>query len=128
MREKVITYTVFILALIAIASYGLYKWLIEGQERLDSLIYFSLVSAYFLNYLTSSKTVISDRVEKERHLSSEASTISYLVLVVVIGIILFITEGTGMLADLENVPLVLCFSLSLVILPIVRTIVFMKNN
>ncbi|WP_347860889.1 hypothetical protein U0355_09260 [Salimicrobium sp. PL1-032A] len=127
MRSKVIPYTIFPLALFAIAAYGLYKWLIDGELRWDSFIYFALVGAYFLDYLTEPDT--EGKTEGEgKHSSSKVSTISYLVLVVVIGSMLFISEGTGRLSELDNVPLVLCFSLSLVILPIVRWVVFMKNR
>ena len=48
------------------------------------------------------------------------------ILVVCLGIVLFVTEGTGMLIDWKNIPLIICFSLSLVIYPMVRAIIFLN--
>lgn len=128
MKSRVIIYVICIVALIAIASFGLYKWFVDGELRLDTIIFFSILIAYLFNYIANGKTRIEDQDERENYLSKKASGLSYLILVVCLGVVLFVTEGTGMLADWKNIPLVICFSLSLVIYPMVRAIVFINQR
>ncbi|QTN01109.1 hypothetical protein ERJ70_18535 [Sediminibacillus dalangtanensis] len=128
MKNRNIVYTICIVALIAITSFGLYKWFIKGELRLDTIIFFSLIIAFLFNYIANGRTGIEDQDEREAYLSKKASGLSYLILVVCLGLILFITEGTGMLAELKNIPLVICFSISLVIYPTVRAIMFFNQR
>ncbi|SES25804.1 hypothetical protein SAMN04487944_12841 [Gracilibacillus ureilyticus] len=71
---------------------------------------------------------MEDRDETEASLSNKASWLSYWILMICLGIILFAAEGTGMLTELENIPLVICFSLSIVIYPMVRAIIFLIEH
>ncbi|NEU32139.1 hypothetical protein GN156_15400 [bacterium LRH843] len=128
MKNRIIIYVICTVALIAIACFGLYKWFIDGELRLDTIIFFSFFLAYLFNYIANGRTEIQDQDERENYLSKKASGLSYLILVVCLGIILFVTEGTGMLVDWKNIPLVICFSLSLVIYPMVRAIIFLNQR
>lgn len=109
MKSRVSIYVIWIVAFIAIASFGLYKWFVDGELRLDTIIFLSILIAYLFNYIANGKTRIQDQDEREDYLSKKASGLSYLLLVVCLGIVLFVTEGTGMLVDWENIPLVICF-------------------
>ena len=128
MKSRNIIFAVFIVALTSITSFGVYKWFIEGELRIDGVIYLSLIIALLLIYLTNGKSAIEDQDEREVYLSKKASGLSYLILVVCLGVILFLTEGTGMLSEFKNIPLVVCFSISIVIYPMVRAIVFFKQQ
>lgn len=128
MKNRNIIFALFTVALISITSFGVYKWFIEDELRLDTIIFFSIITAYFLNYIANGKSEIEDQDEREVYLSKKASGLSYLILVVCLGVILFLTEGTGMLPEFKNIPLVVCFSLSIVIYPMVRAIIFFKQQ
>lgn len=128
MKNRNIIFAFFTVALISITSFGVYKWFIEGELRLDTIIFLSLITAYLLNYIANGKSEIEDKDEREVYLSKKASGLSYLILVVCLGVILFLTEGTGMLPEFKNIPLVVCFSLSIVIYPMVRAIIFLKQH
>ena len=69
-----------------------------------------------------------DDDEREDYLSKKAFGISYLLLVIILGVILFVTEKTGMLTELKNIPLVTCFSLSIVFYPLVQAVTFLKQK
>ncbi|WP_077622475.1 hypothetical protein [Sediminibacillus massiliensis] len=128
MKDRIVIYVICTVALIAISCFGLYKWFIDGELRLDTIIFFSFILAYLFNYIANGKMDIQDQDEREVYLSKRASGLSYLILVICLGIILFVTEGTGVLVDLKNIPLVICFSLSLVIYPMVRAIIFLNQQ
>lgn len=129
MKSRVIIYVICIVALIAIPSFGLYEWFVDGELRLDiTIIFFSILIAYLFNYMANGRTEMQDQDEREDYLSKKASGLSYLILVVCLGIVLFVTEGTRMLIDWKNLPLIICFSLSLVIYPMVRAIIFLNRR
>ena len=119
MKNRKIICTFFTVALISIISFGVYKWFIEGALRLDTIIFFALITAYLFNYIANGKSDIEDQDEREVYLSKKASGLSYMILVVCLGVILVLTEGTAMLPEFNNIPLVVCFSLSIVIYPMV---------
>lgn len=121
---KNIIFAIGLIALIAIASFGGYKWFVKGELRIDTIIYLCLISAYLLNTIANGRTRLEDQDEREVYLSRKASEISYLILVVCLGMVLFIAEGTGNLAQFTNIPLVICFSLAILIYPTVRAILF----
>lgn len=127
MKNRNIHFALFTVALISITSFGMYKWFVEGDLRLDTIIFISIIAAYLLNYIANGSLKIEDQDEREVYLSKKASGLSYLILVVCLGVILFLTEGTAMLPELKNIPLVVCFSLSIVIYPMVRAIIFFKQ-
>lgn len=124
MKSRVIIYVICIVALIAIASFGLYKWFVDGELRLDTIIFFSILIAYLFNYIANGKIEMQDQDERESYLSKKASGLSYLILVVCLGIVLFVTGALECL----RIPLVICFSLSLVIYPMVRAIIFINQR
>lgn len=128
MKYRIIIFTTCIVALTSIAAFGLYQWFIKGELRLDTIIFLSLITAYLLNYIANGRTGLEDQDEREVYLSNKASGLSYLILVVCLGVILFLTEGTGKLPDFKNIPLVISFSLSIVIYPMVRAIIFLKQR
>ncbi|KAB8129006.1 hypothetical protein F9U64_15700 [Gracilibacillus oryzae] len=128
MKNRKMVYAICIAGLIAIASLGLYKWFVEGELRLDTIIFFSIFSAYLFNFIANGRTELEDQDEREAYLSKKASGLSYVILVVCLGVILFVVEGTGRLTELKNIPLVICFSLSLFIYPMVRAIVFFNQR
>ena len=91
MKSRNIIFAVFIVALTAITSFGVYKWFIEGELRIDGVIYLSLIIALLLIHSTNGKSAIEDQDEREVYLSKKASGVSYLILVVCLGVILFLT-------------------------------------
>ncbi|WP_117148795.1 MULTISPECIES: hypothetical protein [Paraliobacillus] len=127
MKNKLTGYIVLIIAIISIISFGLYKWFIDSQLRTDTFIYVSFVLAYLFKYLANGETDTNAQDKKEVYLSIKALRISYLLLVVGLGITLLVTEGTSMLMEFENAPLVICFSMSIVIYPLVRAVIFLKH-
>jgi len=126
--NKKLTYTVCTIALVAIITFGLYEWLVNGRVRPDAFFAASIVLAYLFNYIANGETDIRDEDEREAYLSKRAAGISYFILVISIGGILFVTEGTGLFTELENIPLVIAFSISIVMYPLVRAIIFIKNR
>lgn len=127
-KNRKLVYTVYTTAMIAIITFTLYEWLVNRQVRPDVFITVSIVLAYLFNYIANGATDIDDENEREVHLSKRAASISYFILLISIGSILFITEGFGLLIELENIPLVIAFSISIVIYPLVRAIIFIWHR
>ncbi|MEC5424790.1 hypothetical protein QGM71_14990 [Virgibacillus sp. C22-A2] len=41
-----------------IAYFGLYKWFVNGELRLDTIIFFSILITYLFNYIANGRTEI----------------------------------------------------------------------
>ncbi|WP_035668183.1 hypothetical protein [Halalkalibacter akibai] len=128
MKSRKWIYAICIIAIISIASFGAYKWFNEGELRLDTFIFLAVITAYLLNYMANGRTELEDQNEREVFLSKKALGLSYLILVICLGVTLIISEGTEVLSEFKNIPLVICFSLSIVIYPLVRAIVFLNQR
>ncbi|WP_058307692.1 hypothetical protein [Gracilibacillus massiliensis] len=125
--NKKLVYAVSIASIVAIMIHCLYQWSVHQVVRPDGIFTISIILANLLHYIAN-ENADSDKDERDESPAKHAADISYFILIISIGVILFISEGTGLFVELENIPLVITFSLSIVIYPLVRAIVFYKIN
>lgn len=70
----------------------------------------------------------TEKDEREKHITLVSSKISYYLLLVLMLVILFITEGVRLLNEIKNIPLVVAIGLAIAIQPMVEFIVSRKKN
>lgn len=96
-----------------------YRWI--QFDRIDggSIFFSFLALSYFFNTLTWGNPEGNEaKDEREEHITLKSAKVSYFVLMIGSGLILFISEGVGNLNDIENFPLLLVVCLTFVTLPI----------
>lgn len=117
-RTKLIMLTLSMLVFCAIFGFTIYQW-VSFQQLDGGSIFFLFVSlSFFLNILTWGKHDGSGENDKlDKHIETQSAKIGYFIVMIVSGLILFISEGTGDLNEIENIPLLSVVGLTLVILP-----------
>ncbi len=63
-----------------------------------------------------------EKDELDRHIQTQSAKIGYYVLMVLSGIILFVSEGTGNLNNVDNYPLLLVVCLTFITVPVTEFI------
>ncbi|MFC3886475.1 hypothetical protein ACFOU2_24470, partial [Bacillus songklensis] len=82
-----------------------------------------LALAYFFNSLTwGNHEGANDKDELGEHVTRQSVKISYFALMILSGLVLFISEGVSNLNDIENFPLLIVVGLTFVTLPITEFI------
>lgn len=128
MSNKKWVLTICTIVLISIIVYGLYEWLVNNKVRPDAFLLGGLVLAWFFFALGNGNHRWHDQDEREEYLSKKAAEISYWGLVIILGIILFATNDTVLLENLDNLPLVIGLSISIFLFPLVRAYLFKKHQ
>ena len=78
-----------------------------------------LALAYFVNTLTwGNPEGAKEKDELDKHIETQSAKIGYFALMILSGLILFISEGVYELNDIENYPLLIVVGLTFVTLPI----------
>ncbi|OMC89607.1 hypothetical protein BK137_16115 [Viridibacillus arenosi] len=111
----VLTFTLFC----TLAGITIYRWVRLGTID-GGLIFFSFLSlAYFVNSLTwGSHEGPKEKDELDKHIETQSAKIGYFALMILSGLILFISEGATKFNDIENYPLLIVVGLTFVTLPI----------
>lgn len=115
----VLTFAVFC----TLAGITLYRWV--RFETIDGgSIFFSFIAlSYFLNSLTwGNHEGATDKDELDKHIETQSAKIGYFVLMILSGLILFISEGVTNLNDIQNFPLLIVVGLTFVTLPMTELI------
>ncbi len=115
----IIAFMVFIL----VAGYSLYKWFKFGTLDGGSIFFSFLALTYFFNWITwGQHEGGGEKDELDRHIQTQSAKIGYYVLMVLSGIILFVSEGTGNLNNVDNYPLLLVVCLTFITVPVTEFI------
>ena len=123
--KKVIAVLSFMVFLL-IAGFSLYKWIRFGTIDAGSIFFSFLALAYFFNWLNWGHHEGGGKDELDRHIETQSAKIGYYVLMILAGLILFISEGTGDFNNIDNYPLVIVVGLTFVTVPIVEFIYLKK--
>ncbi|TKC20036.1 hypothetical protein [Robertmurraya kyonggiensis] len=120
--KKIIAVLVFIVFL-SIAGFSLYKWIRFEIIDAGSIFFSFLALSYFFNWLNwGHRLGGGDKDELDKHIETQSAKIGYYVLMVLSGLILFISEGTGSFNNIDNYPLVIVVGLTFITVPITEFI------
>lgn len=100
-----------------------YRWVRFGTIDGSSIFFSFLTLSYFLNSLNwGNHEGAKEKDELDRHIETQSAKIGYFVLMILSGLILFISEGVSNLNDIENYPLLIVVGLTFVTLPVTEFI------
>lgn len=120
--KSVIAILIFIVFL-SIAGFSLYKWVSFGTIDAAGIFFSFLALSYFFNWLNwGHHEGGGEKDELDRHIETQSAKIGYYVLMILSGLILFISEGTGNFNHIDNYPLVMVVGLTFVTVPITEFI------
>lgn len=120
--KSIIAILVFVVFL-TIGGTTLYKWVSFGTADSAGIFFSFLALSYFLNWLNwGDHEGGGEKDELDRHIETQSAKIGYYVLMVLSGLILFISEGTGSFNEIDNYPLVIVVGLTFVTVPITEFI------
>ncbi|WP_313799671.1 hypothetical protein [Cytobacillus sp.] len=120
--KSVIAILIFIVFL-SIAGFSLYKWVSFGIIDAAGIFFSFLALSYFFNWLNwGHHEGGGEKDELDRHIETQSAKIGYYVLMILSGLILFISEGTGNFNHIDNYPLVMVVGLTFVTVPITEFI------
>lgn len=120
--KKIIAVLAFIFFL-SITGFSLYKWLRFETIDAGSIFLSFLALTYFFNWLNwGHHEGGGEKDELDRHIETQSAKIGYYVLMILSGLILFISEGTGNFNNIDNYPLVIVVGLTFVTVPITEFI------
>ncbi|WP_404452133.1 hypothetical protein LG329_17545 [Virgibacillus necropolis] len=119
-RTKAIMLSITALLFCTILGKTIYDWITIQQLEGGAVFFIFLSLSFFFNILTwgNHQGPGEDKDELDRHIESQSAKIGYFVLMILSGLILFISEGTGDLNEIDNTPLLVVVCLTLVVLPI----------
>ncbi|MFT4413920.1 hypothetical protein ACLM5H_08680 [Fredinandcohnia humi] len=106
-----------------LAGMAIYKYV--RFETIDGgAIFFSFIAlSYFFNWLNwGHHEGGGEKDELDRHIETQSAKIGYFVLMILAGLILFISEGVTNLNDIQNYPLLIMVGLTFITLPITEFI------
>ena len=104
-------------------GFTLYKWMRFGTIDGGSIFFSFLALSYFFNWLNwGSHDGRGEKDELDRHIETQSAKIGYFVLMILAGIILFISEDVSNLNDIKNYPLLIVVGLTFVTLPVTEFI------
>lgn len=111
----VLTFTLFCV----LAGLTIYRGVRFGIIDGGSIFLSFLALAYFVNTLTwGNPEGAKEKDELDKHIETQSAKIGYFALMILSGLILFISEGVYELNDIENYPLLIVVGLTFVTLPI----------
>lgn len=118
-RIAVLAFVVFC----TLAGVTLYRWVRFGTIDGGSIFLSFLALSYFFNWLTwGDHEGGREKDELGRYIESQSAKIGYFVLMILAGLILFISEGVTNLNDIENYPLLIVVCLTFITLPVTEFI------
>lgn len=101
----------------------LYKWVRFGTIAGGSIFFSFTALSYCLNWVKwGNHEGGGEKDELDRHIETQSAKIGYFVLMILAGLILFISEGVSNLNDIKNIPLLIVVGLTFVTLPITELI------
>ncbi|WP_285398288.1 hypothetical protein [Lysinibacillus sp. fls2-241-R2A-57] len=116
--KKIIALITFVVFL-SIAGFSLYKWIKFKTVDAGSIFFSFLALSYFFNWLNwGHHEGGGEKDELDRHIETQSAKIGYYVLMILSGLILFISEGTGKFNNIDNYPLVIVVGLTFITVPI----------
>ncbi|WP_274310290.1 hypothetical protein [Solibacillus daqui] len=122
MNKKIIAFITFVVFL-SIAGFSLYKWIRFETIDAGSIFFSFLALSYFFNWLKwGHHEGGGEKDELDRHIETQSAKIGYYVLMILSGLILFISEGTGNFNNIDNYPLVIVVGLTFITVPITEFI------
>lgn len=122
MNKKIIAFITFVVFL-SIAGFSLYKWIKFETINAGSIFFSFLALSYFFNCLNwGHYEGGGEKDELDRHIETQSAKIGYYVLMILSGLILFISEGTGNFNNIDNYPLVIVVGLTFITVPITEFI------
>ncbi len=122
-KTKKIIGVIAFLVFLTIAGFSLYKWIRYGTIDAGSIFFSFLALTYFFNWLNwGNHEGGGEKDELDKHIQTQSAKIGYYVLMVLSGLILFISEGTGNFNHIDNYPLLLVVCLTFVTVPITEFI------
>ncbi|MCM3118323.1 hypothetical protein M3610_24155 [Neobacillus sp. MER 74] len=120
--KSIIVILVFIVFL-SIVGFTLYKWVSYGTIDAAGIFFSFLALSYFFNLLNwGHHEGGGEKDELDRHIETQSAKIGYYVLMILSGLILFISEGTGSFNEIDNYPLVIVVGITFVTVPITEFI------
>ncbi|KGR89524.1 hypothetical protein CD30_16650 [Ureibacillus massiliensis 4400831 = CIP 108448 = CCUG 49529] len=122
-KSKRIIATLIFIVFLLIAGFSLYKWIRYGTIDAASIFFSFLILSYFFNWLNwGDHNGGGKKDELDKHIQAQSAKISYYVLMILSGLLLFISEGTGNFNEIDNYPLVMVVGLTFVTVPITEFI------
>ncbi|KIL42807.1 hypothetical protein KP77_34370 [Jeotgalibacillus alimentarius] len=116
--KKPAVYISLVLFLV-IAGRSLYVFLNEGYVSGSSLLFSFIALSYLLNSLTWGDFLGKEQKDElDQHIESQSAKIGYYVLMMLSGIVLFVSEGVGDLNQITNYPLLIVVGLTFVVQPL----------
>lgn len=120
--KKMISVLVLIFFL-SIAAFSFYKWIRFETIDAGSIFFSFLALSYFFNLLNwGHHEGGGKKDELDRHIETQSAKIGYYVLMILSGLILFISEGTGNFNNIDNYPLLIVVGLTFITVPITEFI------
>ncbi|MBU9722760.1 MULTISPECIES: hypothetical protein [Bacillaceae] len=117
-NTKKIVVTIGSLFFIASIIAFFYNWLVNETIYSANILFSFILLSTVLNFLNMKEFDKNEADELDQHVKTQSARIGYYVLMILAGLILFISEGTSNLNDIENYPLLLVVGLTLIIQPI----------
>lgn len=118
-----------IVLIVAIGGWGIYEWISKDVIRVTTIFFVCLGVSYFFNSLTWGELYgkhEGSKNDSEKYITLLSAKISYYLLLVFMVIVLFISEATVSINELNNIPLALVIGIAFVIHPITEFIVSRK--
>ncbi|MDZ5472243.1 hypothetical protein SM124_10835 [Bacillus sp. 31A1R] len=122
-KSKKMTVGIAFMVFMSIAGFSLYKWIRFGVIDAGSIFFSFLALSFFFNLLNwGDHEGGGKKDELDRHIETQSAKIGYYVLMILSGLILFVSEGTGDFNKIDNYPLVFVVGLTFITVPITEFI------
>ncbi|WP_430786723.1 hypothetical protein VBD025_14555 [Virgibacillus flavescens] len=122
-RSKIFMLSAAGVVFCAILGKTIYDWVNFHQLEGGSIFFIFLSLSFFFNILKwGNHEGRGEKNDADKHIELKSAQISYFVIMVLSGLILFISEGTGDLNEINNLPLLTVVGLTFVLLPITELI------
>lgn len=118
-KTKKFAISISIVTFLAILGKSIYDYVRYEQIDGAAIFFGFLALSYIFNALTwGDPEGKNEKDELEQHIDTQSSKIAYYTLMVLSGLILFVSEGIGNLSDIKNFPLLIVVGLIFVVQPI----------
>ncbi|OXT15810.1 hypothetical protein B9K06_18675 [Bacillus sp. OG2] len=112
-----------LIVFLTIAGFTVYRGVRFNTMDAAGIFFSFLALSYFFNWLNwGDHEGGGEKDELDRHIKTQSAKIGYYVLMILAGLILFISEGTGSFNEIDNYPLVIVVGLTFVTVPITEFI------
>ena len=118
-----------LVVILVIGGFGLYEWMTKEIITASTIFFVALGIGFFFQSITWGEIDgknEGDKDEREKQITLISAKISYYVLLVLMFIVLFASEGLKELDEIENIPLVIVFALAWITMPVTEFIVSKK--